>query len=515
MDFFPRLLMPSTIKENMRSRRAILNFIFSFARNLIGTVLSLATTPFILSVIGDERFGAYRILLDWMTHMGILEFGLYSASMTMLSKATAEDSKTLTGTLHLILKSYVFVFVMQIGVYALFINFINILIPVSQELQKELQVSALIMSISLLFIISQIFKSYLESVQKGYLVSIVLVVFNMVYLAQCAFFAHWGWGLVGQTMAYVSSLFVSLLLLVCLAPEILKHLLSYNNEELPRHLLKRQRFSHFITELCGRISLMSDNIIISFFMGASYVTAFFITQKAGSMIQQQLQHISNSSWAALSELHYQGKTELFNQRVLHLTEFISFCSGVFLSIVCLLKPAFFALWTGSHTFSGMMVSNLTSINAAFFSILSLWSWCFAATNLANKIITMSIVQGVVNVIASIALTKQFGLVGPLYGTLIGYLGVSMFWKSYVLCQTFGLDFLKLNLMWIRPLVPPLSISIGYLIWFGPPIASSWFSLLLMAVLLTTLFFLISYFILISRSTQNLIKETTSTILKRF
>ncbi|MBY0386208.1 oligosaccharide flippase family protein [bacterium] len=498
----------------MRSKRALLNFISSFARNIIATILSLAATPFILSALGEERFGAYRLLLDWLSHLGILEFGLYSASLTLLSKAATEGKESLLGTLKLIFKNYFFVFVVQVVFFVLFFFFVDRLIPVSFELQKELRLSAFVMSFSLLFLVSQIFKAYLEAVQKGYLVSVMLVVFNFFYLAQCVLFAYWQWGLLGQVVAYVTSLLVSFIMLIYFAPEVLKSFFSSQKYKAPKQLLKNQRFSHFVNELCGRISLMSDNIIISLFMGASTVTAFFITQKVGSMMQQQLQNLSNSSWAALSELYYQGKQEQFNDRILHLTELISFSSGVVLSVVCLLNPSFVSLWTGVHTFSGLSVSNLTAINAALFSILSLWSWCFAATNLTQKMVTMSIVQGVVNIIASILLTKMIGISGPLYGTLIGYAGVSMFWKSYVLCKTFQIHFLQMTLSWMRPLIPPLGSAIVYISFFGPLQINSWFSLIGFGVLFTSFFFVFSTFVLLKRETRNLLQEILQNNFKR-
>lgn len=499
----------------MRSRRATLNFMTSFARNLIGTVLSLATTPFILSALGDERFGAYRILLDWLSHLGVLEFGLFSASLALISKASTEGSESLRATLKLIFKNYFMVLLIQLAFFVVFVIFVDRLIPVSESLQKELRLSALIMSLSLLFIVSQIFKAYLEGTQKGYLVSLVLVLFNLIYLVQCTLFAYWHWGLYGQVIAYVTSLSVSLLALIWFAPEALKYLVQKYHGETPHSLLKKQRFSHFVNELCGRISLMSDNIIVSFFMGASSVTPFFITQKVASMMQQQLQHLSNSSWAALSELYYQGKKDVFNERVVNLTEMIAYSSGVILSVVCLLNPAFVALWTGPQTFSSMSVSNLTAINAALFSILSLWSWCFAATNLTNKMVTMSITQGVVNIIASLYLTKIIGLAGPLYGTLIGYAGVSLFWKSTVLCQTFGIHFLKITKAWAVPLIPPLGGTILYLFYFGPLQAESWIVLLFKGFVLTVIFSAVCFFLLLTRDTKNLVIQTLKNIFYKF
>jgi O-antigen/teichoic acid export membrane protein len=498
----------------MRSQRALLNFTFSFTRNVIGTILSLVTTPFILKAIGDERFGAFRILMDWISHLGVLEFGLYSASLALISKAATEGPKSLQGTLRLIFKNYLYVFFIQLIIFIAFSIFINYLIPVSPHLQSELQTSALIMSLSLLFIISQVFKAYLEGTQKGYVVSVVLVVFNFTYILQATFYASIGWGLIGQATAYVISLFISLIALVYAAPEVLKTFFKFHVKENHQLLLKKQRWSHFVNELCGRISLLSDNIIISLFMGAESVTAFFITQKSGNLVQQQLQHLSNSSWAALSELHYQGKKEIFNQRVLNLTELIAYSSGVLLSVVCLLNQPFVNLWTGESTFSGIAVSNLTAINAGFFSIISLWSWCFSATNLTEKIVNVSIVHGLVNLVFSVFLTKWIGLTGPLYGTLIGYVGVSLFWKSSLLSKTFEINFLTLTKSWLIPLVPPLTCSMGYLFLGGRINASSWMSLFLWSFFLTLIFSLFGYLLLLTRPVKKIVLDSAFSVFNK-
>ncbi len=498
----------------MRSRRALLNFSFSFARNIVGTVLSLIATPLVLKMIGEERFGAFRLLLDWSSHLGILEFGLFSASLALLSKAATEGKESQAGTLRLIFRHYFVIFAVQLSVYILFSIFIKYLIPVSAALQPELQMSALIMSISLIFIMSQIYKAYLESTQKGYLVSIVLVIFNITYLALSLSFAYYQYGLVGQSLAYVISLLISFILFIYFAPDVLKLLLKFGTNESQRHLLKQQRFSHFVNELCSRISLMSDNIIVSLFMGASPVTAFFITQKAGSMMQQQLQHLSNSSWAALSELYYQDKKDVFRERVLNLTEIVAYSSGVILSVVCLLNPAFVNLWTGQNTFAGMDVSNLTALNAGFFSILSLWSWCFAATNNTDKMVNMSIAQGVVNIVASLALTYWLGLPGPLWGTLIGYAGISLFWKSSVLSKTFNIPFRELTKKWFLPFIPPILLAILYLYVRGPVLAANWLVLFAWGGSLTILFSGFGYFLLISHSTQILLLEKFKLLINK-
>lgn len=499
----------------MRSHRAVLNFIFSLARNFMGVLLGLVTTPLILKYLGEERFGAFRILLDWLSHMGVLEFGLYSASLALLTKASVEGRESMRATLRLIFKNYFVVFVLQVTAYIFLYYFVDRLIPVSREIQGELRLATIIMAISLFFLISQIFKAYLESLQKGYVVSLILMIFNITYLCFSTTGAVLGYGLPGQAVSYVLSLLISLIIFSFFSKSLWSDFFSQTETKENSAILKKQRFSHFSNELCARIALLSDNIIVSIFMGAHVVTAFFITQKVSGMIQQQLQHISNSSWAALSELHFQKKHDIFKERILQLTEVIAYFSGVTLSVCCILNPSFISLWTGADTFSGVWVSNLSSINAGFFSLLSLWSWCFTATNLTNKLVPLSIAQAVVNLSASLILTKYYGVIGPLAGTLISFVGVSVGWKSWLICKTFQINFTQLTMSWVRPMLPPLILVLAYMQMFGPLLLTSWLQIIFAGFVITSLIFGVSFFVLIRRSTQDLLKLRIQQTLSRF
>lgn len=487
---------------------------FGFVRNFIGIALGLLSTPLLLRYLGEERFGAFRILLDWISHIGIFELGLYSASLALLTKSAAEGSASLTASLRLIYKNYFVVFLMQILAYICFYLCIDYLIPASEPVKMELRVSALLMSVSLLFLLSQVFRAYLESIQKGYVVSVILVIFNISYLSMATAAAVFGYGLPGQAVSYVVSLFISLVIYFVYAKNIFSDLLSNAESIENQRVLKRQRLSHFISELCGRVSLLSDNIIVSISMGAEMVTPFFITQKATSMMQQQLLQVGNSSWAALSELYYQKKTEVFNARVIQLTEMLAYFSGVTLSITCLLNPSFVTLWTGSSTFAGVWVSNITAINAALLGVLSFWSWCFSATNLANKLVRVNLVHAGVNVIVSLILVRSLGFLGPLYGTLISLVLVSLWWKTLLMSKTFGISAKVMTLSWMRPMLPPLMIAIGFMEIWGFPILHSWTGLVTLGALLTLLFSTGGYFLLLRPETRHLVKDKFNSVLAR-
>ncbi len=75
--------------------------------------------------------------------------------------------------------------------------------------------------------------------------------------------------------------------------------------------------------LCGRVSLLTDNIVVSGLLSPALVTPFVLTQRLTSLAQRELQTIGNASWAALAELSAQGRKDVFSRRLLELTRVVA------------------------------------------------------------------------------------------------------------------------------------------------------------------------------------------------
>lgn len=439
----------------------------------------MVATPFILSHLGEERFAIFRILIDWLSHLSLLEFGLYSAVMGFMAKTLGENRSRTGAALMACLRKYGRVFFMQVAALAVFAVFFERLVPVSEELQAEAWWAFGILSISTVCVFSQVFKAKLEASQRGYLVSYIMTLQNLLYLGPAIALIYWGHGLMGQVVAYAGSTLVAMLLYIYLNRADLK--LIKNAEVLASDdeaLLKKQRKSLFLTEVCGRASLLSDNIIITFLMGAKPVTAFFLTQRLIQLVTQQLQHISNSTWPALGELYYQKKMDVFRARVLELTEVVAFFAGVTLSVLVFTNPSFVRLWTGEETFAGPWVSNLAVLNGGLFALTSLWGWCFSATNTTDKVVRVFAAQALVNVPASFVATYYLGVVGPLIGTLLGFTGVTVWWKTKLLSENFAISFAALTRAWVVPFLLPVGASIAVTVFWGYPRLDSWMEFIL-------------------------------------
>src|SRR5207302_5162439 len=90
-----------------------------------------------------------------------------------------------------------------------------------------------------------------------------------------------------------------------------------------RRDISRLRGPSFLLNLCSKFSFFGDNLIVAFFTSPAMVVPFTVTQTAASLVGRELQGIGGSSWPALAELHGQGQSSIFNERLIDLTRLVA------------------------------------------------------------------------------------------------------------------------------------------------------------------------------------------------
>ena len=68
---------------------------------------------------------------------------------------------------------------------------------------------------------------------------------------------------------------------------------------------------------------------------------------------------------------------------------------------------------------------------------SLWAWVFIATGRSRELVVPALIGAVINLAASVVLTKHFGLVGPLAGSTVAFLAAGIWVFPWRLRSTFG------------------------------------------------------------------------------
>lgn len=499
----------------MRTKNAILNFLASAFRNGVGLILGVLATPVILSYLGEEQFAIFRIYLDWFAHLSLLEFGLYGAVLSFFAKILTEKKGKLGIVLQLVFKKYTHILFWQLGCLCIFAVFFKYLVPIDQKYAKSAFIAFLIMSSASFLVYAQIFRAYLEASQRGYIVSYIIIAQNIMYLVLALAFVYMSYGIIGQVAAYVISLILMFLLYLYICKDTIPLFFSKDilvQEDM--NLLKKQRKNLFLNELFGRISFMSDNIIITFFLGAKSVTAFYLTQRLAQIIQSQLQNVSSSSWPALGELYYSNQRDVLAARIIQLTELTAAFAGITLGTLILMNKSFIYLWTGNETYSGDVTTYFSCLNGGLFAIMSLWGWCMSAINRAEKVIPVLFAQTIVNVIGSFVFTYFLGVNGPLFGTFVGMASVAIWWMGKVVAETFSIKYRTLTLLWIIPLIIPIGFSICIHYFFQWPVSGNWIYFFTQYLGVSIVFFVIVYAFFVSKKTKDFFSEKVKHFILR-
>jgi O-antigen/teichoic acid export membrane protein len=465
----------------MRTTRFLLTFLSREAYTVLTLVVALWATPLILHWLGDERFGAFQVATDWLGYLALLEFGLGGSLGPLLAMAEGRgDENAARGLMVTGIRKYIKVTLMIVAATILLASVITWLIPVGPEYARDLRVAILVSLLGSLVTPLSPFRALAEARQQGYWVSIFLGAQSIVITIGSVVLAWAGWGITGQAIALVTGVVVfnAGLLYVTRGeiPAIARALVTTPPDVAARRDLRRLNLPTFTLQICGRLSLMTDNIIIARFLSPSIVAAFFLTQRLATLALSELQGIGNASWAALAELSVQGRKELFNRRLVELTRSVAVLGFAVLVPIVAYNRAFITLWVGSQRYAGNLLTLLAAANALMLGIFSLWGWCINGTGGVQMLTRPLVGQAVVNVTCSIGFTLAFGLIGPVLGTTVSFLAVSAWFMPRAMAERFGTSPMQLLLAVGVPGL--LAIPFGTFTWWFSTTygATGWFGI---------------------------------------
>ena len=426
----------------MRARRSIWTFLSGEVSTVIILLVALFATPLLLRWLGDERYGAVEAATDWLAYISLLEFGIGGALLPLMARALAQRDQRQVGTLLVAgIRAYLLVTVLMVAAGLLLVAIIPKVLPVGPSLANDLRIGCAIGVIAIGFAPLMPFRTLLEADQRGYLIHAALLLQSLLITAVSLILAWAKWGISGQFVAILLGILVfnAVMLQQCLRrfSGLSRSVTGPIRETVEWKEIWSLNWPSFAFNLCGRVGLLTDNIIIGGLLSPALVVPFFLTQRLAIMTQHELQGIGNASWAALAELQVQGNTGVFNLRLIELTRLVAILAAASLVPIAVYDHNFVALWVGHQRFGGDALSIIAALNAFLLAIFSLWGWCIYGTGRVRMIMPGLIAQTVINFSLSIILTLKLGLIGPVLGTLAGFVSVSIWYLPMLLHGCFA------------------------------------------------------------------------------
>ena len=297
------------------------------------------------------------------------------------------------------------------------------------------------------------FRALADVSQRGYLSATLLTYQSIISVLLSVGLAMRGFGLPGQFLAPVVASLPYYVVLVWDGlrrhPEVINGQIVVDHKEHVRSLWTMS-WPNLVNNLAGKLSLYSDPQILAIILGPAAVTPFVLSQKAISLLGSQVGAIGNASWAGLIDLHYKGMHERFADRLIQLTRFTTLAGGTLLTPVAAWNHEIIGLWVGADSYAGALVTWLSAANTWILGVLTLWGWPLLAGGFVRAVIPCQVLYTAVNIGISICATAIWGILGPMLGTTVSLVCISLWWTPLLVSQNFSVSFTQLIWAAVRP-----------------------------------------------------------------
>jgi O-antigen/teichoic acid export membrane protein len=502
-------------KTISRSQRATWNYLSSLLGFVGANLFAFIATPIILQSIGAEAFGVFRVASDWTGYLTLLEFGIGGALIPVLAKTCAKETRQQVAlTVAIAMRSYIFLSGLMIALGLALIFFIPNLVRVSPSLANNLQLGVGFSVLGLCLFPLSAFQVLAQVSQRGYIVNTLNLVQNISINALSLLFAWLGMSIAGQFAAnFIGSLILSIGLtgfFVRLYPNIFNSIFTKSTElrlQIERELWQLN-WPVFVISVCGRISLMTDNIIIAGVLGPGLVASFFLTQRLPTLAANQIQGISAASWPGLVDLYHNGETDVFSRRLVELTKLTVVAGIAVLLPVTVYNTNFVSLWVGNAQYAGELVTFFASFNNLLLSVFSLWTTLLIGIGNVALLVPIVVCSAIVNCLLSWLCTVHLGVSGPLIGTGIAFVMTYLWWLPWLFQREFKIPMWQLLGAVVKPLT--IGIPLGCFLWFftRDTLEFGWLGLALKICLAIAMYLLLAVGLLLNKSER-------SSLLARF
>jgi O-antigen/teichoic acid export membrane protein len=523
-----------------RSKLAIWNFGSSFLSTIFTVVFGLVSSPLVSDWVGDQRFGAFRIITNVFAYLLLLDLGLGAALRPMLARSLNRgDRDGLAETLAAGVRAYLIVTLASVGVGLAITAASTWLVPVEgAQARLDLRLGFLVSLLPCLVYPLLPFKFLTEARQRSFRVNLFVTAQNVgivVLTMLLAYFAR-SWGIVAQAVgtSAVQVAFAVLIAWDCFRGDrglIGRVLTARPNREVWASVWSLS-WPSLVVVLCGRISYYSDNVIIGNILGPSAVTVLFFTQRLSYFAQMQLTMVGAAAWAGLVELHNQGERERFRARIVEIVRLVTIASVALLGPIIAFNRYFVALWKGAEYNGGEAIIVASSVVTLLLSLAGLYTTLIVSTGHARRLVTATVLAAGLNVVLSVVLTKMLGqvtpmgsvigavgdvgqgfiptkspgLLGPLLGSIVSLGVLCVVSYPRILRSLYGLPPASIH----RAVLPGLavgSLATGLLWWFAGLVRpSSWFVLLPLMGLSTLALVGLSYLLLLDPEERRLWRD---------
>ena len=406
-----------------RTKNSIKNTIFSLANYLLKVVLLFAVRTVFIWKLGSEYLGLNSLFSNILTILSLAETGFGSAIVFALYKPTAEnDTEKINALLKIYKKFYNIVAIIVLVLGLIILPFLPYLISGQPDVEINIY---LVYFIYLLNTVVSYFCAHRRAVLytnqrndvESKISSIGLIFVNGFQILALCLFANY--------YAYCIIIVLGTVLESALVFFATRKMYPYINLKTDAKIsqgekkdLTKNTYSLFLHKIGGIFVTSTDSIIISAYLGLTilgiYSNYLLIYTSLTTITTLLLNAVKGSIGNLVATKSTDEVEKTQNKLVFAYNWFISFCT---ICLFCLYQP-FIKTWLGTDYLLKFSVVICICVNFYFYTSRNMINGFKEATGLFYYDRYRSLIEGIVNLVASLILVQFMGLEGVIIGTII-------------------------------------------------------------------------------------------------
>jgi O-antigen/teichoic acid export membrane protein len=394
----------------------------SWSALAINVIVGIFLSPFIVHRLGDTAFGIWVLIFSVTGYYGLFDLGIRSSIIRYVSKYTAtDDREKLAQFINTALFTYTAIGVVCMAVTALLSSSVEHFFKIPPEMHSQTRLLLLMVgaSVSLGFPLG-VFGGMLEGLQRFYILNWTSIGATLTRAALIVYFLNRGYGLLTVALLTV---------LLPIFSSILRGIIVFRYCPLPLGLkhVNRDSFRHmanyggttFLVLVAVRLRFRTDELVLGTMMSTVAVTWFnfgarivdYANEFVSSLAQVFVPMSSQSE--AVGNLDRVRKIYIAGNRV---------CAFLILPITAILilfGKHIIRIWVGAryvpHSYPVLVVM---IIPFALMLSQAASSRILFGLGKHQTIAAVTVIEGIANLILSIALVRPLGIVGDALGTAI-------------------------------------------------------------------------------------------------
>jgi O-antigen/teichoic acid export membrane protein len=406
----------------LEKRQILKNVGSSWSALGINVIVGIFLSPFILHHLGDAAFGIWVLIFSVTGYYGLFDLGIRSSIIRYVSKYTAtNDREALAQFVNTALFTYTCIGLVSMVLTALLSSSVEHFFKIPPELHSQARVLLLLVgaSVSVGFPLG-VFGGMLEGLQRFYILNWTSIGATLARAALIVYFLHRGYGLITVALLTVGLPVIS---------SVLRGIIVFRLCPMPVGLqyVDRASFHHmatygsttFLVLVASRLRFRTDELVLGTMMSTVAVTWFNIGARIVDYAQEFVSSLAQVFVPMSSQSEATGNLDRVRKIYIAGNRVCAFLTFPITAILILFGKHIIRIWVGArYVPNSYPVLVVMIIPFAFMLAQAASTRILFGLGRHQTMAAITVIEGVANLILSIALVRPLGIVGDALGTAI-------------------------------------------------------------------------------------------------